>query len=219
MAEDNKTEKATEHRRKKAREEGQVARSRELSATAAMLAGVLVLVAQGPARPLLWRQFFRAVLDHAVRNRTLYRHATRSPGPRQLLFQWTWKPLAAAWGVAALVSRRAGRNRLCPQVSRARRRQAQPGQKTRPDLQHHHAGAGSSKLWFPALPSSSSPSIFSAASGLASASGCGPRRARSRRPSSSTSSLRSSGNPRWYCWPGPSSTTSPCARNSKAACA
>ena len=62
MAEDNKTEKATEHRRQKAREEGQVARSRELSATAAMLAGILVLVAQGSNGLLLWRQFFHAAL-------------------------------------------------------------------------------------------------------------------------------------------------------------
>jgi len=103
VAEDNKTEKATEHRRHKAREEGQVARSRDLSATAAMLAGILVLVAQGPAGLNLWRQFFRATLDHAVRNPI----TISSPiflWSAQLLVQWTWKPLAAAWAVALLVS-------------------------------------------------------------------------------------------------------------------
>ena len=103
MADDNKSEKATEHRRKKAHEEGQVARSRELSATAAMLAGISVLVAQGPASLMLWRQFFRAVLDHAVRNE-LSIATPLFPWTAQLVFLWTWKPLAAAWGVAALVS-------------------------------------------------------------------------------------------------------------------
>ncbi len=103
MADDNKSEKATEHRRKKAREEGQVARSRELSATAAMLAGVSVLVAQGPATLVLWRQFFRAVLDHAVSNE-LSIATPLFPWSAKLVLLWTWKPLAAAWGVAALVS-------------------------------------------------------------------------------------------------------------------
>ncbi len=103
MAQDNKTEKATEHRRQKAREEGQVARSRELSATAAMLAGVLVLVAQGPADLLNWRRFYSAVLDHAVREELSI--ATPLFGwTAQLVFQWAWRPLAAACFVAVLVS-------------------------------------------------------------------------------------------------------------------
>ncbi len=103
MAEDNKSEKATEHRRQKAREEGQVARSRELSASAAMLAGVLVLVSQSSASLMLWRQFFRAVLDRAVCGE-LSIATPLFPWAAQLLFQWLWKPLAATWGAAALVS-------------------------------------------------------------------------------------------------------------------
>jgi flagellar biosynthetic protein FlhB len=103
VADDNKSEKATEHRRKKAHEEGQVARSRELSATAAMLAGISVLVAQGPGTLALWHQFFRAVLDRAVRSE-LSVATPLFPWTAQLVFLWTWKPLAAAWGVAALVS-------------------------------------------------------------------------------------------------------------------
>ncbi len=103
MAEDNKTEKATEHRRHKAHEEGQVARSRELSATAAMLAAIFVLVAQQPNGLALWHQFFRAVLDHAVRDE-LSIATPLFPWTAQLLFDWTWKPLAAAWAVAVLVS-------------------------------------------------------------------------------------------------------------------
>jgi flagellar biosynthesis protein FlhB len=103
MADDDKTEKATEHRRQKAREEGQISRSRELSATAAMLAGILVLVAQGPSTLLLWRRFFRAVLDQAVRNE-LSLVTPLFPWSWQLLLEWLWKPLAAAWAVATLVS-------------------------------------------------------------------------------------------------------------------
>jgi flagellar biosynthetic protein FlhB len=103
VAEDNKTEKATEHRRRKAREEGQVARSRELGANAAMLAGILVLVAQGPNDLLRWRQFFHLVLDHAVRDEISIA-TPLFPWAAQLVFQWSWKPLAAAWGVATLVS-------------------------------------------------------------------------------------------------------------------
>ena len=103
MAEDNKTEKATEHRRQKAREEGQVARSRELSATAAMLAGILVLVAQSSTGLMLWRQFFHAALDHAVREEVSIA-TPLFPWTAQLVFAWSWKPLATAWGVAALVS-------------------------------------------------------------------------------------------------------------------
>ena len=103
MAEDNKTEKATEHRRQKAREEGQVARSRELSATTAMLACVLVLVTEGPANLMHWRRFFSSVLDHAVRSE-LSIATPLFPWTAQLIFEWCWKPLATAWGVATLVS-------------------------------------------------------------------------------------------------------------------
>jgi flagellar biosynthetic protein FlhB len=101
VADDNKTEQATEHRRLKAREEGQVARSRELSATAAMLTAVFVVVEQGPASLALWRQFFRALLDHAVRDE-LSIATPLFPWTAQLVFNWTWKPLAAAWAVAVL---------------------------------------------------------------------------------------------------------------------
>ncbi len=103
MADDNKTEKATEHHRQKAREEGQVARSRELSATAAMLAAIFVLVAQEPTGLNLWRQFFHAVLDHAVSDE-LSIATPLFPWTVQLLFNWVWKPLAAAWAVAVLAS-------------------------------------------------------------------------------------------------------------------
>jgi flagellar biosynthetic protein FlhB len=103
VAKDNKTEQATDHRRHKAREEGQVARSRELSATAALLACVLVLVAQAPNDLLHWRQFLNAALDHAVRDEISIA-TPLFPWTAQLVFGWTWKPLAAGWAIAALAS-------------------------------------------------------------------------------------------------------------------
>jgi flagellar biosynthetic protein FlhB len=103
VADDNKTEQATDQRRKKAREDGQVTRSRELAATSAMLAGVLVLVAQGPANLTLWRQFFRVVLDQATHSE-LSLATPLLPWAAELVFRWIWKPLASAWGVAVLVS-------------------------------------------------------------------------------------------------------------------
>jgi flagellar biosynthetic protein FlhB len=103
VAKDSKTEKATEHRRQKAREEGQVARSRELSAAAALLAGVSVLAAQAPNDLLHWRRFFQAALDHAVREE-ISMATPLFPWAAQLVLGWTWKPLATAGAVAALVA-------------------------------------------------------------------------------------------------------------------
>lgn len=66
MADANKTEKPTPQKRKKAREKGQVARSRELS-TALAFAGVLVVIAwQGRAALGHWAGFFRSTLDLAA---------------------------------------------------------------------------------------------------------------------------------------------------------
>jgi flagellar biosynthetic protein FlhB len=128
VAEDNKTEKATEHRRQKAREEGQVARSRELSATAAMLAGIFVLVAQAPASLLLWRHFFRTVLDQAARNE-LTLATPLFPWTAQLLLEWLWKPLAAAWGIATLVSLAQGGVVFAPKLLAPDAAKLNPGKK------------------------------------------------------------------------------------------
>lgn len=103
MAEDNKTESATEHRRKEARKEGQVARSRELSATLAMLAALFVVLGDSPQTLALWRQFFRGVLDAAI-TQDITAATPLFPRAADLLLRWLWKPLGAAWGTAVLVS-------------------------------------------------------------------------------------------------------------------
>jgi flagellar biosynthetic protein FlhB len=57
------TEQATQHRREKARKEGDILHSRELSAAAGTLAGVMVLGALGSHLLITWRETFAAFLD------------------------------------------------------------------------------------------------------------------------------------------------------------
>jgi flagellar biosynthetic protein FlhB len=56
------TEQATQHRREKARKEGDILHSRELSSAAGTLAGVMVLGALGGHLLILWRDTFAAFL-------------------------------------------------------------------------------------------------------------------------------------------------------------
>lgn len=55
---DERTEKATPQRKKKAREKGDVVRSRELLSAAALLSGLMALSAAGPAFVNHWRQCY-----------------------------------------------------------------------------------------------------------------------------------------------------------------
>ena len=65
----DRTEQATPHRRVKARKEGDVLHSRELSAAAGTLAGVMTLgVVAGPAVDL-WRTSFAAFLSLGAASR------------------------------------------------------------------------------------------------------------------------------------------------------
>jgi flagellar biosynthetic protein FlhB len=66
MADGNKTEEATPHRREKAREKGQVARSRELPNVLALagVAGAIMLMA--PAAVPHWTMLYRETLDAAA---------------------------------------------------------------------------------------------------------------------------------------------------------
>src|SRR5438046_4080858 len=66
MAQDNKTEQASPRKREKAREKGQVPRSRDLSATCAALAATLLLAHQMARFPQSWGTFLRDCVDGAV---------------------------------------------------------------------------------------------------------------------------------------------------------
>jgi flagellar biosynthesis protein FlhB len=66
MAQDNKTEQASPRKREKAREKGQVPRSRDLSATCAALAATMLLAHQMTHFPQAWGGFLRDCLDSAI---------------------------------------------------------------------------------------------------------------------------------------------------------
>ncbi len=66
MADQNKTEKATPRRRQKAREQGQVARSRDLVAGLGTMAAVVLLAWQLPVFAREWRNLLRHTLNDAA---------------------------------------------------------------------------------------------------------------------------------------------------------
>lgn len=65
MADPNKTEKATPHRRKKAREEGQIVRSREFGGLLAMLAAIIVFSMETTSMAQHWVRFYEGLLTAA----------------------------------------------------------------------------------------------------------------------------------------------------------
>lgn len=66
MSGENRTEQATPQRRKKARDKGQVARSRELAGSLALAATIGVLVWQGFASVARWRDLLVLLLNRAA---------------------------------------------------------------------------------------------------------------------------------------------------------
>jgi flagellar biosynthetic protein FlhB len=66
MAQDNKTEQATPRRRQRAREKGQVARSRDLIGASSGIAATFVLFTMMSSFPRAWRGFLHACLDGAA---------------------------------------------------------------------------------------------------------------------------------------------------------
>ena len=66
MPGENKSEKPTPRRRQKAREQGQVARSRDLGSVAGTLFALLLLAWLARSIPVYWRTVFRVVLDRGA---------------------------------------------------------------------------------------------------------------------------------------------------------
>jgi len=102
MADSSKTEKPTPQRRRKAREKGQVARTRELPSALACGAALAIFSWQSSQAVQEWRSFLRATLDMSAREAT----------PQTTLFlwsgwqvlRWTAPAMVAAWFVAATTS-------------------------------------------------------------------------------------------------------------------
>ena len=99
MADSSKTEKPTPQKRKKAREKGQVARSRELSNALAWSGGLALLAWQIPDAARQWRGLLQSELDVAVRE-------PLTPGGPVLFWsavgvlRWIVPILATAWVLA-----------------------------------------------------------------------------------------------------------------------
>jgi flagellar biosynthesis protein FlhB len=66
MADESRTERASPRRRQKAREQGQVVRSRDLTAGLASMTAVLMCASQMPAFAGAWRKFMRQQLEMAA---------------------------------------------------------------------------------------------------------------------------------------------------------
>lgn len=63
---ENRTEQATPRRQEKAREKGQIPRSRDLSGALVVLATAACLHWQGAAWPAAWKSYFTALMTHAA---------------------------------------------------------------------------------------------------------------------------------------------------------
>ena len=105
MAQENRTEKATPRRRHKAREQGQVLRSRELSSAVALLGLVMAIGWQ----PLLsWRDGWRALWSHllaqAASSGTILSVTPLLDEVGFVAARWLLLPLCAAFGMSALAS-------------------------------------------------------------------------------------------------------------------
>jgi flagellar biosynthesis protein FlhB len=104
MPESNQTEQATPRRRQKAREKGQVARSRDLIGAASAMAAILVLFSLMASFPIAWRGFFRDCLEFSIKSGTVSGDQ-RMETPTLLfthsgLFVATGAALALGWVVA-----------------------------------------------------------------------------------------------------------------------
>src|SRR4051794_11069350 len=95
MPESNRTEKPTPRRRQKAREKGQVARSRELISSCAAMAGLLVLAAQMSAFAGRWRMLL---------GRTLAEASTLEMGSTTSLLNWDGYVVLQSAGLVLLLS-------------------------------------------------------------------------------------------------------------------
>jgi flagellar biosynthesis protein FlhB len=104
MPESNQTEQATPRRRQKAREKGQVARSRDLIGAASAMAAIFVLFSLMSSFPLAWRSFFRDCLDFSMKDGAASGNLRLdTPAPiftHSGLFVATGAALALGWVVA-----------------------------------------------------------------------------------------------------------------------
>ncbi len=103
MGHDNKTEQPTPRRRQKAREQGQVARSRELSGTLAALGALFVIASMATLTLPAWSSLFRRMLQVASSQEITTASALLHNCAVQIIL-WCALPMSAAWVLATSVS-------------------------------------------------------------------------------------------------------------------
>ena len=109
MADQSRTERATPRRRQKAREQGQVARSRDLVAGVGTIAAVMLLSWQLPAFADAWRSLFRHEVERAALRPELWvsgrisQRLLPSWGDSAIVFRGVVLAAALSW-MLALVS-------------------------------------------------------------------------------------------------------------------
>ncbi|ABF40641.1 type III secretion exporter [Candidatus Koribacter versatilis Ellin345] len=99
MADSSKTEQPTQQRRKKAREKGQVARSRELPGALTIIVVLVWILSLNSVALFTWRGFYRSLLQQAA-----LQELTLSPALLQktiwVAAQWTVVPMLGAFAIA-----------------------------------------------------------------------------------------------------------------------
>lgn len=98
---DQKTEQPTPRRREKAREQGRIARSRELSSALAVLAAILVIGWRAPRDVGTWRSGLRSAMDLSSGNSNIL-GLLQSTSANALL--WMAPAMLSAWGIALAAS-------------------------------------------------------------------------------------------------------------------
>src|SRR5208283_2576161 len=132
MAQANQTEQATPRRRQKAREKGQVARSRDLIGAASGMAATFVLFSLMSSFPFAFRGFFHDCVESAVSG-NLRMDALPPFLSHSGLFLGTAAALGLGWTVA-LASALAQGGLVCSHIAAAQRLSRQPRRQTAPTL-------------------------------------------------------------------------------------
>ncbi|HMD96067.1 MAG TPA: EscU/YscU/HrcU family type III secretion system export apparatus switch protein [Terriglobia bacterium] len=103
MADDSRTEQATPRRRQKAREKGQIARSREISGALAMLGAVMTIGWQASSWSESWKGLLRGALNGATTGELTPQSAALHLTVVTIL-RWVGPALALTWGLAVFGS-------------------------------------------------------------------------------------------------------------------
>jgi flagellar biosynthetic protein FlhB len=141
MPDANKTEQATPQRRKDARAQGQIARSREFPSVLAMTGAVGALILMAPTAVLHWTGYYRSVLDQAASGNI------DANGPVLFwstieVFRWMTPVLCAALALSVLAGLAQGGMNIAPEALAPKPERLNPAEK----LSHMFSIAGLNQL-------------------------------------------------------------------------